>query len=415
MEISLRGGQRYEDSYQKVLRDNKKILEKILEGQRKYHDSLGWLNPIKWANEELLEEIKDIAKEIKENADVFILIGVGGSNNTARAMIKALGEDTGVEIIYAGNNLSAYELNKILKRIENKSIYINCIAKNFETLEPGIGFRIFREFLKNKYKEVYNKRIITIGTKGSLLEKISNTERYRFLEFPNDVGGRYTAFTSVSLLAMAVAGLDINSFVEGAVSMSKELYNFEIDNIAYRYACLRNTYYKNSYRLELLTSFETRFEYFYKWWIQLFAESEGKDNKGLFPIAALYSEELHSLGQFVQEGNPIIFETFLSVKNDENTYIIPQSSIDDKFSYIENKALKDINEKVFRATIEAHSNRLPCILFEIEHFDEYNLGALMYFFMFSCYISGEIFGINPFDQRGVEEYKKCAFKSLGKV
>lgn len=414
MEMSVYGNLKYEKLYAEFLENNKKILENIIEFDEKYKDSLGWLNPDKHAGEDILRETQALADEIRASADVFVLIGVGGSNNTARALIKALQRDSKVEILYAGKNLSAYELNELKRKLENASVYINCIAKNFETLEPGSSFRVFTDILKKKYGEEHRKRVINTGTEGSGFEELSKKEGYRFLSFPEDVGGRYTAFTSVSFLAMAVAGLDIRSFVGGATVMRKELMNTEESNLAYRYACLRNTYYKAGYRLELLSSFETRLEYFYKWWIQLFAESEGKEDKGIFPISALYSEELHSLGQFVQAGTPIIYESFLSIKEEDSSYIVPEGSPGDGFSYIEGKDFSDISKKVFQGTLEAHSRRLPCILFETDRFDEYNIGALMYFFMFACYISCEIMGVNPFNQEGVEEYKRCAFRMLGK-
>ena len=251
-------------------------------------------------------------------------------------------------------------------------MYIDCIAKNFETLEPGSSFRILREYMESEYgKEESTKRTIAVGTTGSSLEKLCEKYGYTFLEFPLNVGGRYTAMTNVGLLPMAVAGIDIRELVKGARDMQIRVHEESTEkNIAYQYACLRNLYYKEGYRVEMLSSFEPQFRFFYKWWIQLFAESEGKDNKGVFPVAGEFSEELHSVGQFIQDGSPIMFETFLDVKKQNASLIV--------------------------------------------ELDAYHFGQLFYFFQFACYLSCKIMGVNPFDQPGVEAYKKWMFEALGK-
>lgn len=399
-----------------VMEENKAIFRSVLAGENKYMNSLGWFSVKKWAGIEYIKELQRLAFHIREKADVFVIVGVGGSNNAARAVIEALQTDDKVKIVYMGNTLSPYELKKSLKGLEGKSVYIDCVAKNFETLEPGASFRILRSFLSSKYQEEAKERIIVTGTKGSLLEKLCEEQGYTFLEFPEDIGGRFSAMTSVGLLPMAVAGLDIEKLVLGASDMQKKLINTEMmQNPAYQYAVLRNFYYKKGYKIEMLVSFEPQFRGFYKWWTQLFGESEGKAGKGIFPTTGDFCEELHSMGQYIQDGMSILFETFLDVQ-EKNAILSPtEDTIEDGFEYLNGKEFWEINKASFYATVKAHKEKLPCLILELERLDEYNFGELFYFFMFSCYLSSRILGVNPFDQPGVEAYKKCMFEALGKV
>lgn len=399
-----------------IASENIRILEEAKAGETCYADSQGWLDTEEWAGEENIKRLEEIAKEIRENADAFVLIGVGGSNNAARSVIEALKKDDAPEIIYAGNTLSPYALNQMLKRLKGKSVYIDCIAKNFETLEPGSSFRILREYMESEYgKEESAKRTIAVGTTGSSLEKLCEKYGYTFLEFPLNVGGRYTAMTNVGLLPMAVAGIDISELVKGARDMQIRVHEESAEkNIAYQYACLRNLYYKEGYRVEMLSSFEPQFRFFYKWWIQLFAESEGKDNKGVFPVAGEFSEELHSVGQFIQDGSPIMFETFLDVKKQNASLIVEPDEKEDYFDYLDGKDFWEINKAAYYATVAAHSKKLPCLTIEVDELDAYHFGQLFYFFQFACYLSCKIMGVNPFDQPGVEAYKKWMFEALGK-
>lgn len=405
----------WEDELRKVMEENKDIFRSVLAGEGEYVDSLGWFSVDKWANCEEVKRLKELAARIRENADVFVIVGVGGSNNAARAVIEALQTDDKVKIIYMGNTLSPYELQKTLKGLEGKSVYIDCIAKNFETLEPGASFRVLRNFLFARYQEKAKERIIATGTKGSSLEELCEEQGYTFLEFPKDVGGRFSAMTTVGLLPMAVAGIDIEKLIFGASDMEKYLTNGEVmENPAYQYACLRNLYYEKGYKIEMLASFEPQFCWFYKWWIQLFGESEGKDNKGLFPASGDFCEELHAMGQYVQDGMPLLFETFLDVQ-EKNAFLVPESDgIEDGFDYLNGKEFWDINKASFHATVRAHKEKLPCMILEVEKLDAYSFGELFYFFMFSCYVSARILGVNPFDQPGVEAYKKWMFEALGK-
>ena len=413
---------RIEDKNQEIekelrvcMEEKRGILRDILKGESKYQDSLGWFHTQEWACERQVAALKKLASKIREEADVFVLVGVGGSNNAARSVIKALQTDQKTEILYAGNTLSPYALNQMLQKLEGKSVYMDCIAKNFETLEPGASFRVLRKFLYKKYGEEAGKRIIATGSKGSSLERICEQHGYTFLESPENVGGRFSAITSVGLLPMAVAGTNIQKLVKGAADMEKQLLLDESNgNIAWQYACIRNMYYKKGYSLELLTGFEPQFRWFYKWWVQLFGESEGKENKGIFPVAAEFCEELHAVGQYIQDGAPLMFETFLDVQEQNASLFAEKDQVEDFFDYLNGKDFWEMNKASFHATVKAHREKLPCLILEVERMDEYHFGQLFYFFMFSCYVSARILGVNPFDQPGVEAYKKWMFEALGK-
>ena len=405
------------EKYHQMLKDNLPVLEGIGSEAdfEKYGDSLGWFDIDTWANKAELSAIEELAARVRRDADVFVLIGVGGSNNAARSVIEAFSECDGPEIVYAGNSLSPWAFEQVMNKIRGKSVYIDCIAKNFQTLEPGSAFRVLREYLYETYGDKANERIIATGSRNSLLETICKEHGYSFVEFPQTVGGRYTAVTAVGLLPMAVAGIDIRALVKGAADMAAELKGCrDITQSAYRYAVARNLYYNEGYRMEMLASFEPQLHWFYKWWIQLFAESEGKDNKGVFPVAGEFSEELHSVGQFIQDGSPIMFETFLDVKKQNASLIVEPDEKEDYFDYLDGKDFWEINKAAYHATVAAHSKKLPCLTIEVDELDAYHFGQLFYFFQFACYLSCKIMGVNPFDQPGVEAYKKWMFEALGK-
>lgn len=386
-------------------------------GQPQYADSLGWLSVSQWAGENWLKKYLETASHIRSDADAFVVVGVGGSNQAARAVVDALDPPEGSpEIIWAGNTLSAYEVQRLLDKLKSKkSVYIDVIAKNFETLEPGVAFRTLRTFLGDTYGSGWHKRVIVTGTPNMQLHDMSEKYGFTFLPFPENVGGRYTALTPVGLLPMAVAGFDICALVQGAADMESLLRSdFSQDNMALRYAALRNYLYRAGYSVEMLSFFEPRFFRFAKWWVQLFGESEGKGGLGIFPSFASYSEDLHSIGQFVQEGTHCLFETFIDVENPDVSLAPVGDDIDDGFEYLKGLDYFHINRASYQGTLEAHSRILPCFNITVESIDEYTFGQLFYFFMFSCYLSGLILGVNPFDQPGVEAYKKRMFQKLGK-
>lgn len=391
------------------------LLEKMKGQQGLDPMGTGWMKIDRWAGEEELSRLEEIAREIRETSDAFVVIGVGGSNNAARSMVKALQKPGTPEIVWAGNTLSAPATSRMLASLSGKDFSVDCIAKNFETLEPGAAFRLLRRALRERYGDGYSKRVIATGTIGSPLETLCREQGYTFLPFPTDIGGRYTALSSVGLLPAAVAGLDIRRVVEGAKKAREAVYSLPPrENPALQYAAMRNLLYGEGYRVEMLASFEPALQCFSKWWVQLFAESEGKEGKGLFPAAAGYSEELHAVGQFVQEGSPILFETFLSVEETDTRLPLTPDGVEDGFGYLDGKDFGALNDAAFQATRTAHSARLPVLTLEIPRLEEESFGEMFTFFQYACVLSSGMLGVNPFDQPGVEAYKGWMFKALGK-
>lgn len=379
-------------------------------------DVKGWLKVM--AKDDAYYAMMEKAEEIRSKADAFVLVGVGGSNQAARAVIKALQRPGTPEVIYAGNTLSGPALRKVLTQLDGKKeIYINVIAKNFETLEPGSHFRVLRHYLNCRYsKEDAAKRIVLTGTFGSRLEEIAKENGYTFLEFPIPVGGRYSVLTPVGLFPMAVAGIDIPALLSGAERM-KELLGQTPDNAAVKYAAIRQCLYREKgFDTEVLATFEPQLGYFSKWWVQLFGESEGKDKQGIFPTAVSCSEDLHSLGQYMQDGRRNLTETFLSVEEAETGVTVPADpGFGDGFDYLDGMDFREINHAAETATLRAHyEGGVPCFRVILPQLNEYYFGELFYFFMVACAISGKTAGINPFDQEGVEAYKRAMFRMLGK-
>ena len=390
-------------------------LDEVKYGEKQYEDNLGWLNVDEWAGEKWITYYQDLAADVRKNADVFVVIGIGGSNQAARAVVDAIGETGPVAIKWAGNSISADSIRNILQELKGKSVYINLIAKNFETLEPGIGFRALRSFMKKEYGAEYAKRVICTGTAGSHLEKLCKVNGFHFLPFPLNIGGRFTALSPVGLFPMAVAGLNIGAIAAGAKCMRQKLLEESAsESMALKYAVIRNLLYRKGFGMEMLSYFEPRYFRFAKWWMQLFGESEGKDNKGLYPLFGNFSEDLHSIGQFLQDGSNIIFETFLDIQNTGASYILHNDHVDDLFDYLDGKDFDEINRAAFEATITAHSKKFPCVKLKVPAVDEETFGQLFYFFEFVCYLSAKILGVNPFDQPGVEAYKEHMFQALGK-
>ncbi len=400
-----------------LLEEKREQIADIFAAEKKQSDVLGWVDIDSMSDALLLENIKKKAEEIRENADVFLLIGVGGSNQGARAVIEVLG-DNKLQILYAGNNLSPAYIHNILKQIKGKSVYVNVIAKNFATLEPGIVFRVIRKYMEEEFGTVEaGKRIIATGSPGgSSLEKLSELKRYTFLPFPHDVGGRFSVLSAVGLLPIAVAGIDIYYLLAGARDMKKLVQTTKpAENPAVTYAAVRNLLLEKGYSIEILAFFEPLLHYFSKWWIQLFGESEGKEGKGIYPTACSFSEDLHSLGQYIQQGQRILFETFLHLDDQGASCQIPLEEGDiDHFGYLDNKNFTFLNESAFYATVKAHfDGGVPGMILNIPELTPYYLGQLFYFFEYACFISGTLLGVNPFDQPGVEDYKKNMFKILG--
>ena len=301
--------------------------------------------------------------------------------------------------------------------MEGKSVYIDVIAKNFETLEPGSHFRILRQWMGERYtREEMAGRIILTGTAGSRLNEIAEENGYLFLPFPEAVGGRYSAFTPVALFPLLVSGLDVDAYLRGAQNAITLCRERTEESPSVRYAAARSLLYKKGYDIEMLVSFEPQFYYFAKWWWQLFGESEGKDKKGIYPAMAIYSEDLHSIGQYVQDGRRNLIETFLSAEDPKaSVVILPDPEFGDRFDYLDNMDFDMINKIAENATMEAHEEGgVPCIRMKIKEISEEAFGGLFYTFMMACACSGILSEVNPFDQEGVEAYKRSMFQALGK-
>ena len=341
------------------------LLAEAAAGEERYRDNLGWHSVDEAAGPERVDFLLEQAARVRADADAFVVIGIGGSNQASRAAVKALRPEGGPAILWAGNTISACEMARTLRELDGyQSICIDCIAKNFETLEPGIAFRVLRQYLERRYgAEGAAKRIFATGTPGSTLHQLCLDQGYTFLTFPETIGGRYSVGSDVGLFPMAVAGVDIRALVQGMRDMRDTLLAAPAEeNPALRYACLRRLLLEHGYRLEMLSFFEPRLDYFAKWWIQLFAESEGKEGTALYPVAASNSEDLHSIGQFIQEGSPILFETFVEVRaRDASVLLLPEAK-KDYFDYLTGKDFWDINNTARQATMRAHSDRgIPCM------------------------------------------------------
>ena len=395
------------------------LLAEAAAGEERYRDNLGWHSVDEAAGPERVDFLLEQAARVRADADAFVVIGIGGSNQASRAAVKALRPEGGPAILWAGNTISACEMARTLRELDGyQSICIDCIAKNFETLEPGIAFRVLRQYLERRYgAEGAAKRIFATGTPGSTLHQLCLDQGYTFLTFPETIGGRYSVGSDVGLFPMAVAGVDIRALVQGMRDMRDTLLAAPAEeNPALRYACLRRLLLEHGYRLEMLSFFEPRLDYFAKWWIQLFAESEGKEGTALYPVAASNSEDLHSIGQFIQEGSPILFETFVEVRARDASVLLPPEAKKDYFDYLTGMDFWDINNTARQATMRAHGDRgIPCMNLSIPAIDAHTLGGLFYFFLFACYLSCKLLGVNPFNQPGVEGYKGYMFQNLGKL
>lgn len=415
LEVKVLDDNQYKEAFQEKLDLAGQYLRDLFESGDSYKESKGWVDLREHAGPETIQRILDKAREIRDKADVFVLIGVGGSNNAARSVIESIGDKDGPQILYAGESLHPAKVRETLDGLAQKSVYVDAIAKNFETLEPGSSFRVLRRFCRDTYGKTYGHRIITTGSRGSLLHEISGQEGFDFFDFPLNVGGRYSAMTNVGLLPMAVAGVDIQALIRGAEDMRTRLIETTpSQNPAVIYAVHRNLFYGLNRKLEILSSFDGRFHFFFKWWRQLFAESQGKEGKGIFPVTGEFSEELHSLGQFLQEGEPIVFETFLDVVEDDLSFKVPKDAVGDSFDYLNGRDFREINRIAYEATVQAHKQTMPVMTIRIGSLDAYHFGQLFYFFQVACYLSCELMGVNPFDQNGVEAYKERMFKALGR-
>ena len=390
---------------------------------------LGWIElPTNYDKEEF-DRIKKAAKRIRKDSDVLVVIGIGGSYLGARAVIEGLSHTfynmmpeekrKSPQIVYVGNNLSPVYMNDLLEFLADKDISINVISKSGTTTEPAIAFRIFREVLETKYgvKEARKRIYVTTDKKKGALKTLSNEEKYETFVIPDNVGGRFSVLTAVGLLPIATAGINIDKLMKGAKEAEERYSDSNVKyNDCYKYAVIRNLLYNSGKTIEVLANYEPKLHYMTEWWKQLYGESEGKDLKGIFPAGVDLTTDLHSMGQYIQDGRRDLFETVLKVSNNSSEIIIqPDDQNLDGLNYLAGKTLGYVNNKAMEGTVLAHvTGNVPNIMIEIDKLDEENLGALIYFFEKACAISGMILGVNPFNQPGVEEYKKNMFRLLEK-
>ncbi|MBR1654063.1 MAG: glucose-6-phosphate isomerase [Clostridia bacterium] len=390
---------------------------------------LGWLNwPSKYAKREF-EKIKKCAKRIQENSDVLVVIGIGGSYLGTRAVIEALTnsfynlqskEDRKFpQILYVGNNLNPTYIKDMIELIQDKDISINVISKSGTTTEPAIAFRIFRNLLEDKYgiKEAQKRIYVTTDKEKGALRQLADEEDYETFVIPNNIGGRYSVLTPVGLLPIAVAGIDIDKIMEGARFAQEKYADSSLKyNDCYKYAVARNILYKQEKNIEILATYNPKMHYFIEWWKQLFGESEGKELKGIFPAGVEFTTDLHSLGQYIQEGKRCMFETVLYIeKEEEDIKINFEDDSLDGLNYLADKNLSYINKKAMQGTINAHvKGGVPNIVIKMEKLDEDSIGHLIYFFEKACAMSALLLGVNPFNQPGVEKYKSNMFRLLEK-
>lgn len=402
----------------------KSIHRTIHEGTGAGHDFLGWLDLPENYDKEEFSRIVEAAKRIKANSDVLVVIGIGGSYLGARAAIEMLtssfrNNTEYPEIVFVGNHLSSTYTQELLDYLADKDFSVNVISKSGTTTEPAVAFRLFKQLVEQRYgkKEAQTRIFATTDKAKGALKQLADNEGYETFVVPDDVGGRYSVLTAVGLLPIAAAGINVEAMMIGANKARKELSSDNLDdNIAYQYATIRNVLYNKGYTTEMLINYEPSMQYFNEWWKQLFGESEGKDFKGIYPSSANYTTDLHSLGQYVQEGRRFLFETVVKVNHPKQDITIEEDSEDlDGLNYLAGKTMDEVNTKAFEGTLLAHTDGgVPNIVINVPRLDEETFGYLVYFFELACAMSGYQLGVNPFNQPGVEAYKQNMFVLLGK-
>ena len=415
-----------EDEYSGIEAQVKAAHTALHNGTGLGNDFIGWVDlPTNYDKEEFAR-IKKAAEKIKKDTDVFVVIGIGGSYLGARAAIEfltspnynALAKDT-PQIYFTGNSISSSALADIMELCEGKDVSINMISKSGTTTEPAIAFRVFRDMLEKKYgKEGAKERIYCTTDKArGTLKELADKEGYETFVVPDDVGGRYSVLTAVGLLPIAVAGADIDALMAGAKKAQDEFNNDDLyTNDCYKYAAIRNILYNKGYSTEIMVSYEPAYTMMNEWFKQLYGESEGKDNKGIYPSSVIFSTDLHSLGQYIQDGKRNLFETVVLFDKCKKEITLGTDPTNvDGLNFLSGKTMSFVNQKAFEGTILAHNDGgVPNIVLNVEQMDEANLGYLIYFLEKACAVSGYILGVNPFNQPGVESYKKNMFALLGK-
>jgi len=396
----------------------------LREGTGAGNDFLGWRDlPVAFDKEEY-ERIKAASKRVRENSDIFIVIGIGGSYLGARAVLELLlGEQHNElckpRVYFAGNSISAADLSDLLEICETGEVSVNVISKSGTTTEPAVAFRTLRDYLIRRYgeKEAAKRIIATTDRARGTLKKLSDEQGYETFVVPDDVGGRFSVLTAVGLLPLAVAGIDTDALLKGAADYRAAIdLDDTLNNPSNLYAAVRNILYRKGKNVEVLSCFEPRFRMMGEWYKQLFGESEGKEQKGIYPSSALFTTDLHSMGQYIQDGSRFLFETLVSFLNTGSGLAVNNEAVDfDGLNYLAGRTLEDINQVASDATLRAHvEGGVPCSIIEVERMNAYNLGELIYFFERACAVSGYVLGVNPFNQPGVETYKRNMFALLDK-
>lgn len=398
-------------------------LQTVLEGSGPGNDFLGWVDqPVEYDKEEFAR-ILAAGKKIREQSDILVVIGIGGSYLGTKAVDYALlpyfpNEDPSLELIYAGHHISSTYLSQLIEYLKDKEYSINVISKSGTTTEPSLAFRFLKEEIEKKYGEAAKERIYaTTDREKGALKGLSDEMGYETFVVPDDIGGRYSVLSAVGLLPLAAAGYDIEALMQGAQEARERYTNSDYEeNDALKYAIARNILYHDGKVIEILANYEPSLQYLAEWWKQLFAESEGKDGKGIFPVSTNFTTDLHSVGQMIQEGERNLFETVIEVENPVEDLVIEKTEEDlDGLNYLAGKKMSYVNRMAMEGTTNAHlEGEVPNIRIILEKIDEKELGELIYFFEISCAISGYMLGINPFNQPGVEAYKKQMFKLLEK-
>lgn len=415
------------EKYSSLRPEAEEAITKINHGTGAGSDFLGWVKLPSSISAQELADIKSAAADLRADNDYVISIGIGGSYLGAKAVIEALSnafapympqQANQPRVLFAGQNIGQDYLAELLKLLQGKKFGIIVISKSGTTTEPAIAFRLLRELLeKQEGKEAANKKIVAItdARKGAL-RTMADKEGWRTFVIPDNVGGRFSVLTPVGLLPIAVAGFDIDKLVAGAAEMEQTTEHPGPNNISEEYAMMRNALYRSGRKIEILANYNPKLHYFGEWWKQLFGESEGKEHKGIFPASAIFSTDLHSLGQYIQQGERSLFETVVTFAQPKRDFVIEATADnEDGLNFLAGKHMSEVNRKAFEGTVLAHTDGgVPNILLDVDKMDEYNLGWLIYFLEKACGISGYVLGVNPFDQPGVESYKLNMFALMGK-
>lgn len=407
---------KYQDRVNEIKLEFEKMKKEEKLGQNNY---VGWMDLPDNYDELELNEIKSASEKIRQESDVLIVAGIGGSYLGAEAIIDALQKrNDKLEIIFLGNSISERDLEDTIEYIKDKDYSLNVISKSGTTLETALAFRVLKNEMIKKYKDEYIDRIyITTDKEKGALKEFANANNLKTFIVPDNIGGRYSVLTPVGLLPIACAGIDIEKLINGSKKAKNDFNDIDVlNNPAIKYAVLRNIlYFEKKYVVENIVNYEPRCEGINNWFVQLFGESEGKDGKGLYPASTIFTRDLHSLGQFIQDGPKMLFETIIYFNKTGNIKVLEDKEDLDNLNYLTGKSIAEINKIAMMGTIKAHvDGGVPNILIEMEKLDEENLGYLIYFFMLSCAYSARILDVDPFNQPGVEAYKKNVFQLLGR-